>query len=368
MRLRILPHLAAAGFAMGAVINLGAQSPADRLLAQGASLALSGRMAEAEATLKTAAQQAPDDSRVLSELAKVEGRLGKRGDAIALFRRVVALQGAAASAHENLALALADDRQMEGALTEASAAVSIDAGAASPHVTRALILSDAEQPEQSRSEFEMATRLDPTRADAWFFWAQLEIRQQDEAKAAVLLKRVVLLQPRNAPAFTLLGKTLQHTGRQAEACDAWRKSLAIDPDDGPTVYLLSQALRRIDPAERTRLLARFQDIQQRKQELDHQGAQVSGLGNQAYLAMERQDWATADTLLRQAIDLCGQCALLGDLRKNLGLNACHRGDLAAGKQELTEALRLKPSDPDIVTALTWIEAQQSQAHSVQAVP
>jgi hypothetical protein len=87
---------------------------------------------------------------------------------------------------------------------------------------------------------------------------------------------------------------------------------------------------------------------------------IKGLGNRGIEAMEQQDWPSAINLFKQAISLCGQCTILGDLEKNLGLAACHSGDFDTGQRELTEALRLKPTDPDIVVALRWIQQQRKR--------
>jgi Flp pilus assembly protein TadD len=88
---------------------------------------------------------------------------------------------------------------------------------------------------------------------------------------------------------------------------------------------------------------------------------IKGLGNQSIDAMQRQDWKAAANFLQEAITLCGHCPLLGDLHKDLGLNACHSGDLDTGQRELREALRLKPADSDIVIALQWIEQQRANS-------
>ena len=75
---------------------------------EGQDLAAQGRFAEAEVPLKQAAELAPENYALLTLLGKVEGRVGKHADAIALFRRVVSGQPKTADAHVNLAIALAD--------------------------------------------------------------------------------------------------------------------------------------------------------------------------------------------------------------------------------------------------------------------
>ena len=83
---------------------------------EGQDLAAQGRFAEAEVPLKQAAELAPENYALLTLLGKVEGRIGKHADAIALFRRVVSGQPKAADAHVNLAIALADAGQPGGSI------------------------------------------------------------------------------------------------------------------------------------------------------------------------------------------------------------------------------------------------------------
>src|SRR3984885_15530801 len=85
-----------------------ASSPLDQLVKDGQDLAAQGRFAEAEVPLKQAAELAPENYTVLTLLGKVEGRLRKQADAIALLRRVASGQPKMADAHVNLAIALAD--------------------------------------------------------------------------------------------------------------------------------------------------------------------------------------------------------------------------------------------------------------------
>lgn len=99
-------------------------SQIDQLMNAGQELAIQGRFAEAEVPLKRAEQLAPDNYALLMLLGKVEGRLGKQADAIALLRRVVSGEPKMADAHVNLAIALADAGNLEEALNETSTAIS----------------------------------------------------------------------------------------------------------------------------------------------------------------------------------------------------------------------------------------------------
>src|SRR5579875_2983625 len=121
---RIQSTLAAVAFCMILPVSWGQRnSPSTAssvLQEQGANLAQSGRIAEAEVPLLQAAQEDPDNLAVMTELAKVEGRLGKKTKAIALFRRAVAMKSSDPNLRLDLALALADNDQSDEALAQIS--------------------------------------------------------------------------------------------------------------------------------------------------------------------------------------------------------------------------------------------------------
>jgi Tfp pilus assembly protein PilF len=78
------------------------------------------------------------------------------------------------------------------------------------------------------------------------------------------------------------------------------------------------------------------------------------LGNQALAASTQQDWPKAISLLHRAIAQCNGCSIEAGLRKNLGLTLCRSGQIDEGAAELHKSLKLNPSDPDVVKALSTI--------------
>jgi hypothetical protein len=72
------------------------------------------------------------------------------------------------------------------------------------------------------------------------------------------------------------------------------------------------------------------------------------------------DWPEAIRQLKEAIQVCGDCAVKADLHKNLGLIHCQAGDIDSGEKELRLAKADKPADPDIARALTLIAQVRAQ--------
>src|ERR1700733_15235230 len=331
-----------------------ASSPVDQLMKEGQDLAAQGRFAEAEVPLKQAAELAPENYALLTLLGKVEGRVGKHADAIALFRRVVSGQPKSADAHVNLAIALADAGNLEEALKETSTAVSLSPKLASAHLNRARVLADLHRPEEAEKEFAIAHQLAPNNPDCLFYWALLEKDRGNLEKQTSLFQQLVRLQPDNLTALLLLAQSLQRESKNAETIAVLRRILQLKPDSANALYMLSMELRRTNPEESTKLRQEFETQKHKEADL----AQVKSLGNEAVVAANKQDWPEAIRILKKALESCEDCEVAAALHKNLGLALCSNGNLDEGKQELQEALKLNPSDPDIVKALSVVAQKQ----------
>lgn len=317
------------------------------LLKQGKSLAAEGRLAEAEVPLIAARKLAPDDLQALTTLAKVQGRLGKSAEAILLFRKAVGLYPRTADCHLDLAIALADGGDLTEALKETSAAVALAPRMAAAHLNRARILDDLHLAAEARDEFVTASTLDPGNPDTLYYWALLERESGNLTKESQLLQRLVALQPDNYKAVFFLGRSLQEQSRDSDAIPLLRRALRLKPDSEEALYLLSRELRRSNPEEAAKLLAEFQTVRQRQSAVDA----GKSLGNEAYVAAQRQNWPEAIRLLKEAIEVCNGCDASAGLHKNLGLALCKNGNIEEGTNELKTSLELNPNDPDVVRAL-----------------
>jgi tetratricopeptide (TPR) repeat protein len=182
-------------------------------------------------------------------------------------------------------------------------------------------------------------------------------------QAAGLLEETVKLQPRNVMAWYLLGQCLEQQSETEKAIAAWRQAIAIDPNFSQALFALAHALRSTDRPESDKFMARYVEIQKQRRILDSAGT----LANNGVVAASAHDWAEATRQLKAAIAGCGDCALKGDLFKKLGLIHCQAGDLNDGEKELLAAKALKPTDPEIQSALQLIAEARNQHSSSAAV-
>jgi tetratricopeptide (TPR) repeat protein len=326
----------------------------EQLMQEAQDLAAQGRFAEAEVPLKQAAELAPENYALLTLLGKIEGRVGKHADAIALFRRVASGQPKSADAHVNLAIALADAGNLEEALKETSTAALLAPKLASVHVNRARLLADLHRPEEAEKEFSVANQLTPNSPDCLYYWGLLEKDRSNLAKETSLFQQLVRLQPDNLNAQLLLAQSLQHEEKSAEEISVLRHILQLKPDSENALYMLSMALRRTNPEESKNLQQKYEAEKRKDADL----TQVKALGNEAYLAANKQDWPEAIRTLKKALASCPDCELAAALHKNLGLALCNNGNLDECKQELQEALKLNPKDSDVVKALNLAAQKQ----------
>jgi tetratricopeptide (TPR) repeat protein len=331
-----------------------ASSPVDQLMQEGQDLAAQGRFAEAEVPLKQAAELAPENYALLTLLGKIEDRVGKHADAIVLFRRVVGGQPKTADAHINLAIALADAGDLEEALKETSTAALLSPKLASAHVNRARLLADLHRAEEAEKEFSIANQLAPNDPECLYYWGLLEKDRGNSAKETALFQQLVRAQPDNLNALLLLAQSLHHEEKGAEAISVLRHILQLKPDSENALYMLSMELRRTNPEESKKLQQKYEAEKRKDADL----AQVKALGQEAYLAANKQDWPEAIRTLKKALESCEDCAVAPALHKNLGLALCSNGNIDECKQELQEALKLNPNDSDVVKALNVAAQKQ----------
>jgi tetratricopeptide (TPR) repeat protein len=323
----------------------------------GLVLAAGGRLVEAEKELASAVRLAPANAPALTSLAMVEARAGKHDEAIANFRKVVALTPGSAEAHVNLGIALADHYELEAALGEFSDAVSLAPNLAGARYNKGRSLFDLKRYPEARAELEAACKLAPNYFEPLYLLALTEKQMDNPARTVELLERAVVLEPNDADAQYLLGQGLAKTHRPEKAVPHWKRAVAINPGHAEALYNLSRALLEKSPDEARQYSERFQALQKKRMVTDRSGT----LANFAIAAANARDWQQAVEQMKEALEVCGECAKRGDLHKNLGLIYCRSGDLDNGEAELRLAQKDRPTDPDILRSLETIKKLKIKA-------
>jgi tetratricopeptide (TPR) repeat protein len=209
---------------------------------------------------------------------------------------------------------------------------------------------------EAQPEFETASKLVQQMPEPRYFLALIDKQEGKFSLAAGLLEDTVKLQPRNVMAWYLMGQCLEQQSETDKAIAAWRQAIAIDPNFSQALFGLAHALRSSDRTESDQFMARYVEIQKQKHILDNAGT----LANNGVVAASAHDWSEATRQMKAAIAECGDCAVKAGLHKKLGLIDCQAGDLNNGQKELLTAKALKPTDPEIQSALQLIAEAKNQ--------
>jgi tetratricopeptide (TPR) repeat protein len=161
------------------------------------------------------------------------------------------------------------------------------------------------------------------------------------------LKKSAELDPKSPDTLFVLGQELLHAGDRDGAIVQWRKVIELNPEHGEALYNLSRQLGKSDPEEAKSMQARFETLQAQRQIMDR----AQTLGNFALSSAAAHDWPDAISQLKEGIQVCGSCTALAQLHKDLGIIYLHSGDVQNGLDELQEAKKLTPTDPDIDKAI-----------------
>lgn len=308
----------------------------------GLTYAAKGSFPEAEKQFNAALWLDPKNSNALTALGMLQGKTGRDAQSVQTFKKLAAINPASPQAHVNLGIAYGDMYDLQSALAEFSEAIRLDPNSAMAHFNKGRVLYALNRRDDAKQELEAAIRLDRNYADALFL---LGVIEHSSPFATELFQRVVDLQPNNADAHFYLGRNLMEMGKKNEAIAHWKRAVDADPDNLPAVSSLARVLAQEKSPEATEYMARLGALEERRQLKDR----VQQLNNFALRSASDNNWPQALDQLSEAIKLCGQCAQLSTLRKNLGLLYARRGDVENAKQQLRLALQLLPDGPDART-------------------
>jgi tetratricopeptide (TPR) repeat protein len=219
------------------------------------------------------------------------------------------------------------------------------------HYNKGRVLLDLQRNREAKPELEAATHLDPRSADSWYLRGLISRQAGDTDESIRQFKESLATKPDNADALFMLGQELLRKGNEAGAIERWRRAIEIRPQYNEALYNLARLLMKSDPEEAKRLQARFQELQAQQHIMDR----AQTLGNFALTSADAHDWPQAIAHLKEALEVCGNCSVLAQLHKDLGLIYCRSGDFSKGRIELLQAQKLSPGDQDVAKALRLLD-------------
>jgi Flp pilus assembly protein TadD len=225
--------------------------------------------ASAEALLRQVVAHDAGNYRAWFDLGFAYTGLERRDDAIAAFRKSVALDPDVFESNLNLGLALADQKDAEAAdylraatrlkpasspdqnlahawmalgrvLAQRSPAEALDAllhasalqpQEAQPHLESARILAEHNDAPAAEREYLSAAKLDPHSVEAISGLADLYLKSNRLDAAENTLRQYLELDPQNGPAHVVLGRVLRREGKNDDALAELQRGVQLSPGD-----------------------------------------------------------------------------------------------------------------------------------------
>ncbi len=263
------------------------------------------RLQDAVARLETAARQTPRSAAVWSALARVYRRSGRTRRALAAWRRVAALDAAAAP----------DACRERAALYES--------------------LADFDHAEQAYEEALRRSR----DAVSHRLYGSLLLRRRHLGdrlpRAIAQLERAVALAPDDPAGFIALSSAYEAAGRDAEALVALRHAIDLAPGAGTPYLAAGRLARRLgQPEEGRELLAMYRRYRQAEQELESLKAVVAGRPEDAAARLALADYYFTARDFSRAADEYERALIQSDLPLSPGARRAAHQHLAFAYEQL----------------------------------
>jgi tetratricopeptide (TPR) repeat protein len=195
----------------------------------GAALQTDHHLDDAIAHYRRSIALRPDYAPAYNNLATALRGEQKVAEAQAAYDRALQLEPRFASAHYNLANLLMDEGDAPGAVTHFERALEVEPASADVHNNLGIALADTGRVDEAVTEFRAAIELDPSSVTAYrnLGDALSSAGRSDDAMAA--LRKASDLDPSNASAHYDLGVDLLQSGRLDDAVREFRAALSVDP-------------------------------------------------------------------------------------------------------------------------------------------
>ncbi len=207
-----------------------------------------GRHDEAASLFRLAAEAAPREPSILSNLGLALARGGRFNEAIDAYRSALQLAPGHAATLAKLGRVLSSSGQHTDAVQTLDEAVR--RSGSDPDTINALgaALAQASRGDEARRAFQNAVRLDPGFAEAWANLGQLEADDSRWSEAERAFRQAAALEP-SAKLFYKQGVALGRLGEMGAARDVYRLSLAHDDRSPETWNNLGHVLGALEDHE-----------------------------------------------------------------------------------------------------------------------
>jgi predicted O-linked N-acetylglucosamine transferase (SPINDLY family) len=227
------------------------QTVDDRIFRQAVQLHQSGQFADAEKLYRQILAANPRHAPSLHMLGAMALQHKQYDQAAELIGKSISLVPNVSEAHGNLGVALEGLGRTSDAIASFRRALAMKPGNPIGHFKLASALHNAGQSQLAIAEFQKAISLRPDFADAHVNLGNTYNSIGQFAEAIRCYERALELNPKFPEALSNMGNALQGLKRMDEALDCYHKALAVKPDYGEAMANMGVALQaqgRIDDA------------------------------------------------------------------------------------------------------------------------
>ncbi|MCX7604869.1 MAG: tetratricopeptide repeat protein [Bryobacteraceae bacterium] len=311
--------------------------PQPDLLGDGQRAFARGDLDRAEALFREHVKRFPASAEGWSNLAAVQARRGRYADAVPLYEKALRANPRLVEVHFNLAVALSQLKRFPEAARHFRDFLKSYPNEARARQLLGLCLMESGDMRGALEELEKSYRLNPRDGSILYALAYAHARGGDEEKAAAYL---VKTESNPAQAKLIEGLLLYRRGMWAEAKEAFREVVRLQPDFQPAIA----ALGRLELLERNDAAAI--PLLEKAVELNPQDAEST---YQLGVLYDRNgDSEKGKKMLERAIRLRANYA---DPHYQLGRIYHREGDLEKALRELETAKRILPDQESIRLAL-----------------
>ena len=302
------------------------------LLSAAATLHQTGDLKGAEAGYADVLSRAPDDAQALYLAGALDHQLGRDTAAFDKLERSLAARADYLPAIEMLGAVAGKLRRFDRAVVCFRQTVA-HKPAAETYFNLGTALFNARSYGEAAEAFSHALALKPDYADARYLHAAALRSNRDFARAAQAYDNVLATQPQHARALDEYGAVLFELDRKSEAEAILRRAVAAAPKNANAYTNLGRLFQN-DPTRAAEALALHDQALARRSDY----AEAHNNKGAALTALSRFDEATE--AFRVAIALK---PALAEAHNNLGNALYRRGDVTGAVRALEEAVRLAPT-------------------------
>jgi tetratricopeptide (TPR) repeat protein len=302
------------------------------LTARGIAQLQLGKVKQAREDLTAARDLSPNASSSYSNLALAALGENKTDEATALYERALAIDSTDFDALNGLINNVySKQNRLDLAHARVDQALSARADSPALHYLKAHVYGYEHNAQGAEGELRRALELDPNYLAAYFDLAALFVNTQQQERAIAEYRKIIERRPDDASTYTLIGMLEDSRKNTDAAIENYRKALELDPNSAIAANNLAWAYAVYGKGNLDEAVALAQGVVQRYPDVP---GFVDTLG---WIYYKKGLHAPAVEQLQKVVAKAGDSA---SYRFHLGMALAGKGDKAAAKRELEQALKL----------------------------